>query len=154
MRYKVIALACLLCVLVFVAACNNSSSENQTQGSPPATLACVPPARPPTGYVELTHSLVPQGGIEGLQILFKGPAGQHLVYTAGVLMDLFQHAPVSDGLKLASGGTASLFERGKNRWILYWTQQDACYQYTVGGDGYTRAAFMKLLYAIGLLQPK
>ena len=151
MKLRVVA---LLCLAGLGSACTGSSPAPEVQGSSPATIGCVPPARPARGFVEVTHSQVPQGGINGLQILFKGPDGQHLVYTSGVLMDLYQRAPESEGMKLATGGTAALFQRGKDRWILYWTQNDACYQYTVGGDGFSRADFLQLLYDTGVLQPK
>lgn len=155
MRTRVIA---LLCVLAAASACGGSSTKPEAQKPSPATPGCVPSARLARGYVEVTHEQVPHGGVNGdvngLQMLFKGPDGQHLVYTSGVLLDLYERAPVSDGLKLATGGTAALFDHGKGRWILYWTQNDACHQYTVGGDGFSRAAFMQLLYDIGVLQPK
>jgi hypothetical protein len=153
---KVLVLA-LLCPLTLLPGCRGSAATPEAQRSGPVTPGCALSARPPSGYVEVAHEEVSHGGVNGdvngLRTIFKGRDGQHLVYTSGVLMDLYESAPVADGLKLVAGGTAALFDHGKGRWILYWTQNDACHQYTVGGDGFSRAAFMQLLYDIGVLQP-
>lgn len=152
MKVRVLA---LLCSLPLLAGCGGSTPAPtpapKTNEQPVATTACVPPLQPSPEFVEVTRREVPQGGIVGLRIFYQGPEEERLVYTAGVLMDMFETAPITGGLPLAQGGTASLFRPANDRWILYWTQSDACSQYTIGGDGFSRAAFMRLLRGTGVL---
>ena len=116
-----------------------------------ATLECMAAIPPIPGFHEVSRDTVPQGGIAGLRIYYQAKAGQRLVYTSGVLTDMFETAPVVDGLKLSWGGTASLFQQGKNRWILFWYEDNACHQYTIGGEGFSRVTFVKMLQDAGVL---
>lgn len=148
MKVRVLA---LLCPLLLLAGCGGSTPTPKPVQQPTAAVACVPALRPAGEFIEVSRREVPQGAIVGLQIFYQGADGERLVYTAGVLMDMYEEAPVARGLTLVSGGKASLFRGGEDRWILFWYANDACHQYTVGGDGFSRAAFMSLLRGTGVL---
>ena len=151
MKVRILA---LLCSLVLLSGCYGLGSDTESSGSPVATMDCIPAVPPPPGFSEISRKKVPQGGIVGLQVMYKGPRGTGLIYTSGVMMDTYVDAPVLKELPLSWGGTASLFKSGEGRWILLWNENNACYQYTIGGDGFNRETFLRLLYDDGVLAQK
>lgn len=98
----------------------------------------------------MTSQEVEQGPTLGVRTFYSAEGRRHIVYTAGVLMDFFEEPPTAK-LRLQDGSDAWLFGSSRNRWILFWYQDDACKQYSIGGEGLTRAAFVGQMRELGVL---
>lgn len=134
--------ACLAVVLV-AAGCRNHEAP---ASSPAATrIRCEMSFEAPPGYELLNTQEEDQGLTTGVHSFYSGPNGRGLVFTAGVLMDMLENPTAADHIRLTNNARASITSGGKGRWILFWSQPDACHQYTIGAEGFTLDAFLRLL---------
>jgi hypothetical protein len=108
------------------------------------------PVGTPDGFSEKLSEDVEQGPTLGVRTFFDGPRNRHIVYTAGVLMDFFEE-PADKKLQLEDGSDAWLFGSSGDRWVLFWRQPDACQQYSIGGQGFSRREFLQQVRELGLL---
>jgi len=156
-RIPSVLLTLVLLSGVLLSGCYGLSPSEQGSSGSPVSLEgpeCVSPVKPLKGFVEVDRRAVPQGGVVGLQIFYDGPEGRTLTHTAGVLADMFETAPLVEDIPLTWGGTASLFRHARDKWILFWYEDNACRQYTIGGAGFSQEEFMRLLRDEGVLEAK
>jgi hypothetical protein len=111
---------------------------------------CLMPVDVPEGFEAVGSDEVEQGATIGVRTFLEGTRDRSMVFTAGVLMDFFEEAP-SEEVALADGREGSLFRDGKDQWILFWYQDDACKQFSIGGSGFTREEFLGQMREMDLL---
>lgn len=154
MRVRVGAVLAVVLMLV-VPACG------EDRGTPPAPamerVSCGFPFEPPgEGWQARPVHEVDQGTHTGVEQVFtKGQLT--LVYSAGMLRDQFETAPIREGLEMANGGEASLFAGAEGElpgaWTLFWYGEPPCKQYSVDGvaPGLREGEFLRVLSQVGVL---
>ena len=138
-----------------LAACEGGAAD------PPSVepVACDFPYPAPSGWIEGESAQMPQGTHIGTQSWYeRGP--RVVVYSAGMLRDQFETAPMRDGLPLVGGGTASLFAIAEpptaRGYTVFWYGAEPCKQYAVDGvEGFASPSeFLTVMRELGVLAPK
>jgi len=65
-------------------------------------------------------------------------------------MDFFEEPPEAE-VRLADGTDGWLFGGSRNKWILFWYQDDSCKQFSIGGQGFSRSQFISQMRELGVL---
>lgn len=147
----------LVVVLLLVLAVSSCSGESVPRPSPSLVVAeeCVFPFPPPAGWGRGETRRIQQGTHVGTEQVFH-EGHVTLAYSAGVLRDQFETAPISDDLLLTDGRKAALFaaDEGINGgWRLFWYGPVPCKQFSVIGVGanLTESRFLSVMREVGVL---
>lgn len=143
----------VLGLVALLGATSCTSEEAAAPATPtPTVLVCEMPVEAPDGFEKITSEQVEQGPTVGVRTFYSAPNGRHIVFTAGVLMDFFEE-PHEAEVQLADGTDGWLFSGSRNKWILFWYQDDSCKQFSIGGQGFSRSEFMGQMRELGMLPP-
>ena len=148
--------ALLLVAFLALPACDATGPD--TGISTFEAVACSLPFEPVFGWKAGRSSEVEQGTHVGVQQILSRD-DQVLVYSAGVLRDQFETAPLREGLRLSDGTDAYLFAItepvGAEGYTLFWYGPEPCKQYAIDGvDGFSRPTdFLETMREVGVLEP-
>jgi hypothetical protein len=151
-------LALALVALLFAASCDGNDTPMSGESPPLAVDDCSLPFEPAFGWKAEGSNEAEQGAHVGRQEIISRD-GKVLVYSAGMLRDQFETAPMKEGLTLTDGGDAYLFAItepvGSEGYTLFWYGPEPCKQYAIDGvEGFARPGeFLETMREVGVLEP-
>ena len=75
-----------------------------------------------------------------------------LRFTSGISGEFGEGGSFAGSFPVPGGQEARLIGRGSD-WVLIWEADPPCVQRTVGGNGFRRSQFVRLLRDLGLIPP-
>lgn len=129
---------------VLAAACTGRGETAPPQTRP----LCEIGFSPPSGFSPAGSDEIPQEGWIAVRMSFRDDQGHTLHLTSGLAGEFGEGMPFRRIISLADGSDARLIGEATS-WLVAWETDPPCTERTIGGIGFGRNGFLRLLRAIG-----